>query len=277
VKFLANPLVMRTLLLLFAAGSAFIIGIFVIRRMRRDFVEESAPAEGAGSSERFPLQMLQAVIQQLKQQKYELQNRHDAERRKAKASEQLSAAVLSHVSSGVVFFSPNGLVRQTNAAAKEILGFASPVGMSASQLFREAELMPSSGGEQTSVAEVVQASLRERTPFRCLQTQYRTPAGEQRALTIIVTAVHGEGGEMLGAACLLNDRTTMSQLLQQQELRGEISAEMALELKNSLTTISDCARRLAGDRDAEAARLAEDIATEAAHLEHTVGGFLASG
>ena len=36
------------------------------------------------------------------------------ERRRAKTSENISAAVLSNLSSGVVFFTPNGLVRQAN-------------------------------------------------------------------------------------------------------------------------------------------------------------------
>jgi signal transduction histidine kinase len=55
-----------------------------------------------------------------------------------------------------------------------------------------------------------------------------------------------------------------------------MSAEMALELRNSLTTISGYAQQLAASRDADLARqLAADIAAEAAHLGRTIGGFLA--
>jgi len=58
-------------------------------------------------------------------------------------------------------------------------------------------------------------------------------------------------------------------------LQGEISAEMALELRTSLTTISGYAQQLAGSRDPELARqLAADIAAEAARLNRTIGGFL---
>ena len=90
--------------------------------------------------------MYHAVIQQLKQQKHELQSLQLVERRRAKTSENISAAVLSNLSSGVLFFTPNGLVRQANASAKRILGFASPVGMSAAEIFREAELISASDG-----------------------------------------------------------------------------------------------------------------------------------
>ena len=61
------------------------------------------------------------------------------ERRRAKTSENISAAVLSNLVERVMFLTPNGLVRQANAAAQQILGFASPVGMTAAQIFREAE------------------------------------------------------------------------------------------------------------------------------------------
>jgi signal transduction histidine kinase len=55
-----------------------------------------------------------------------------------------------------------------------------------------------------------------------------------------------------------------------------MSAEMALALRTSLTTISGYAQQLAASRDAELARqLATDIASEAAHLDRTIGGFLA--
>jgi signal transduction histidine kinase len=132
------------------------------------------------------------------------------------------------------------------------------------------------GGSFKNVAEAIQASLREKTPYRRLSARYFTPARQERALDITVTAVHAPDGEVLGAACLINDQTEIAQIRRQQELRGEMSAEMALELRNSLATISGYAQQLAASRDQELARqLAADIAAEAAHLGRTIGGFLA--
>jgi PAS domain S-box-containing protein len=277
VRLVTNPLMLRTVLVFVAAGLAFMMGLLLMRRMRRSITEEASLADAPSAPESFPLHTYHAVIQQLKQQKHELQSLQLLERRRAKTSENISAAVLSNLSCGVLFFTANGLVRQTNSSAKQILGFASPAGMSAAQIFRGAELISASDGAYATLAEAVEASLREKTRFRRMEARYRTPAGEERTLDIAVSSVHAPDSEVLGAACLINDRTEMAQIRRQQELRGEMSAEMALELRNSLTTISGYAQQLAASRDPELARqLAADIAAESAHLDRTIGGFLAS-
>jgi signal transduction histidine kinase len=75
---------------------------------------------------------------------------------------------------------------------------------------------------------------------------------------------------------LIADQTELARVRQQQAMRGEMSAEMALELRNSLATIADCANRLSAAPDEQSLqRLASDIAAETAHLNHTIGGFLA--
>jgi PAS domain S-box-containing protein len=268
---------LRMALVFVAAGFAFVTGLLLMRRMRRSLSEEASFPDPPSASESFPLHTYHAVIQQLKQQKHELQSLQLVERRRAKTSEKISAAVLSNLSCGVLFFTSNGLVRQANSSAKQILGFASPAGMSAAEIFREAELTSASDGAYSNLAEAVNVSLHEKTRFQRLEARYRTPAGEERALDITVSSVHAPDSEVLGAACLINDRTEMAEIRRQQELRGEMSAEMALGLRNSLTTIAGYAQQLAASRDPELARqLAADIAAEAAHLDRTIGGFLAS-
>jgi len=293
VKLLTNPIVLRMALIFVAGSFAFVVGLLLIKRMRRSISDEASfsDASASSASESFPLHTYHAVIQQLKQQKHELQSLQVAERRRARTSENISAAVLANLSSGVLFFTPNGLVRQANASAKQILGFASPTGMSASEIFREAELISSSQTTYANLAEAVNAGLREKTRFQRLEARYRTPAGEERALDITISPVHapdseapgaagpgmaGQGVAGLGVACLINDRTEVTEIRRQEELRGEMSAEMALGLRNSLTSIAGYAQQLAASREPELARqLASDIAVEAAHLDRTIGGFLA--
>jgi PAS domain S-box-containing protein len=273
VKLLSNPVLMRMALVLVAAAVAFIMGTLLMRRMRRSLTDEASLTDESSSSDKFPLHTYHAVIQQLKQQKHELLSEQQMERRRAKTSENISAAVLSNLSSGVMFFTPNGLIRQANTAAKQILGFASPIGMSTAEVFRGASLLP---GSQTNLAETVQACLRETTASCRLEARYVTPTGQERILDITVTPVYAPNGEVLGAACLINDQTEIAEIRRQQELRGDMSAEMALELRNSLATISGYAQQLAASRDPELARqLAADIAAESAHLGRTIGGFLA--
>jgi PAS domain-containing protein len=276
LKLLANPIVLRMVLGAFAAGLAFLIGTIMIRRMRRRISEEASFTPEAASAEGFPLHTYHAVIQQLKQQKHQLQSEQQVERRRAKTSENISAAVLSNLSSGVMFFTPDGLLRQANASARRILGFASPLGLKVAQVFRDATALPASGGPAENVADAIASSLRENLPFLRLAAQYVTPVGQQRTLEITVSAVYAPGGEALGSACLINDLSEMAQIRRQQELRREISAEMALGLRNSLSTISDYAQQIVDNQDQErSCRLAADIAAEAAQLDHTIGSFLA--
>jgi PAS domain S-box-containing protein len=273
MKLLTNPIFLRMAAVFFTAVFAFVAALLVMRRLRKGLIDEDFSLDTPRESDSLPLHTYHAVIQQLKQQKHELQSMQQSERRRAKTSESISAAMLSNLPCGVVFFTANGLIRQANSSAKNILGFASLVGMSAAELFRDADLL---GSSRTKLAEAVQAALREKSPYRRLEAEYVTPRGEERELEITVSSLHGPDGEALGAACLINDRTEFLQIRRQQELRGEMSAEMALELRTSLTTISGYAQQLAASRDPELARqLASDIAAEAAHLDRTIGGFLA--
>ncbi|MGH9511868.1 MAG: PAS domain-containing protein [Terriglobales bacterium] len=274
MRLLTNPIVLRMAIGLVLAGFTLVLGFVIIRAIRRGLLAGVPDAGDFSSPESLPLHTYSAVIQQLKQQKHELQSSQQSERRRAKTSENISAAVLSNLSSGVIFFTPNGLVRQANAAAKQILGFASPAGMTATEIFRQARLNSPSGF--AALAEAVESSLRDKAPSARLNAQYQTPAGEQRILEVTVNPVQSPSGDLLGCACLVNDQTEMATIRKHEELRNEISAEMALELRNSLNTISGYARQLGIGNDPDLTlRVAGDIVSEASHLDHTIGGFLA--
>jgi nitrogen fixation/metabolism regulation signal transduction histidine kinase len=272
VKVLSNPIVLRMLLLLFASGFLFFMAVLMIRRMRRS-LGENVPA--APSLDQLPMHMYTAVIQQLKQQKHELQTQQQAEHRRARTSENLSAAILSNLSSGVLFFGVNGLVKQANQSAKRILGIASPAGMNAEQIFREASLVCREQGV-TSPGEAIQRVLASGTALKRAEMYYVTPGGEARSIELTVSGVKSLEGGMLGIACLLEDQSAVEDLRREMELHGELSAEMALSLRNSLVTISGYAQQLASNRDPGLAQqLASDIAEEASQLDRTIGGFLA--
>jgi nitrogen fixation/metabolism regulation signal transduction histidine kinase len=253
---------------------AFWIATILLRRMRRVLTEESFAIAAAPELERLPMHTYNAVIQQLKQQKHELLSLQQVERRRAKTSENISAAVLSNLSSGVLFLDANGLVRTANAAAKSILGFASPVGLSVREIFRDARF--SSAWSRQTLAEAVRSSLRAASASRTAEADYVTPGGEPRILEFTISPVFTPSGETLGSACLFTDKTEFASIQRQQELRGEMSGEMALALRNSLATISSYAQQLAVSRDLKSVQqLAVDIVSEAADLDHRIGGFLA--
>lgn len=275
MKVLSNPTVLRMVFALFVSGFACVMGIVLLRRLRHTLTEGGALEDARPEPEQFPMHAYNAVIQQLKQQKHELASAQQAERRRAKTSENISAAVLSRLPSGVMFFAANGLVRQANTAARQILGFGTLAGMSADEIFRGTTLAPADGLPST-LTEAIQAALHGDVLARGLQAHYITPVGLHRILEITMTPVFAPAGDTLGAACLINDKTEMAEIQQAQEVRGEVSAEMALALRTSVATISGYARQLAAGSDPkQTQRMAEDIILEAAQLDRTIGGFLA--
>ena len=284
VRLLANPLVLRAAFVMFVGGGAFLFAVWFMRSLRRRITAE-ADLESAATPtlETLPLHLYNTVIQQLKQQKHELQVQTLTEQRRARTSENLSQTVLSNLPSGVLVFGLNGLVKQANPAAREILGFHSLAGMSADDIFRDAAVcsphaVDSDGPPDLSgrLAEEVHSVLREGSKHRQLEADYATPAGEKLHIAVTVSAVSAVDGSLLGAACLISDRSEFEQIRRQQQLHGEISAEMALELRTSLTTIAGYAQQLARNRDPDLApQLAADIAGEAASLDRRIGGFLA--
>jgi nitrogen fixation/metabolism regulation signal transduction histidine kinase len=285
VRALANPVMMRAILVLVCAMSAFLLGLLFIRALRKNIAEESDVSGGGPVSlETLPLHLYNTVIQQLKQQKHELQVQSQTEQHRARTSETFSQAVLSNLSCGVLVFGPNGLVKTSNPAAKAILGFASATGMGPEDIFRGAFVRSSrlasssvlaEESECVLLADEISAVLREGSQRREVEAEYETPAGKKRFLAVRVSAVPAVDGGLLGVACVINDRTEVEEIHRQQELQGEISAEMALQLRTSLTTISGYAQQLANSRDPELAKqLATDIAHESAQLDHSLGGFL---
>ena len=104
---------------------AFAVGWFWIRRTRKALLDESAdvaPRRNAEPGPEFAAATVQAVIARLKEQEKELERLRKAEYSRAQTSENISAAVLSNLASGVLLFGPAGLVRQANQAARGILG-----------------------------------------------------------------------------------------------------------------------------------------------------------
>jgi PAS domain-containing protein len=287
VTLFANPLVLRAMLVLLAAGGGFVLAIWLMRSIRRNIAAESDLDSGpAPKLEALPLHLYNTVIQQLKQQKHELQVQTLAEQRRARTTENFSQAVLSNLSSGVLVFGLNGLVKQANPSAKEILGFSSPSGMSVEDIFRGASVCSANsssgdlsfagvGDNSGPLTEEVNAVLREGSQCRQIEADYTAPAGNKLRIAVTVSPVPAVDGSLLGAACLISDRSEFERIRRQQQLHGEISAEMALELRTSLATIAGYAQQLARNRDPELSpELAADIAAEAARLDRHIGGFL---
>ncbi len=290
MSIITNPVFLRAAVVLLLSGSAFLLGLILIRKLRKSILEErSFSATPNPTLDTLPLHLYNTVIQQLKQQKHELQVQSVAEQQRARTSDNFSQAVLSNLSCGVLVFGANGLVKTSNPAAKSILGFASTTGMGVDDIFRGAVVNSGRSDaargfvhptnpeldETVSVADEVRSVLHQGSKRRQVDAEYETPAGERRFIEVTSSPVPSADGSLLGVACLINDLSELERIRRQQALHGEISAEMALQLRTSLTTISGYAQQLANSRDPELAmQIANDIAQEATNLDRSIGGFL---
>jgi PAS domain-containing protein len=283
---------LRAAVVFFFSAFAFLLGLVFIRKLRTTISEEADVSTGpAPSLDALPMHVYNTVIQELKQQKNELQVQSRAEQNRAHISDTLNQAVLLNLPCGVIVFGTNGLVKTTNPAAKEILGFGSTAGMSADDIFRGAVVrsvqstLPGASPDQDPeesviVADEVGAVLHGGSNRSPVEAEYETPAGEERYIAVRVSPVpaqlSSEDGSLLGVACFIEDRSELERMRHQQELQGEASAEMAVQLRTSLATITGYAQQLANSRDPEMAKqLAADIANVTAQLDHTIGSFLA--
>lgn len=270
MRLLANPLVIRMGLALLVSMAVFVVGILVIRALRHGLVENESLPEPLGSPEDATY-AYSAVIQKLKQQKFELQNEHAAQQRRAKTSEQITASVIANLPCGVLFIGPNGLVKQANAAARQLLGFASPLGMSPDAIFRNTMVaLPNS--EPARLADEVANCLRNRVRST-VQSSYETASGEQRSLSFTLVPITLD--ETSALACLVSDETALAHSRREKLLQSEFLAELALQIRASASVIRDCTQRLGAPDQQNLSTLAGDIAAESDRIEKLVGDFVA--
>lgn len=236
MKILANPIILRAAVVLFCSTFAFMFALIMMRLLRKSITEEAEiSSEGTPTLETLPLHVFNTVIHQLKQQKQELQVEAQADQNRARNNETLSHAVISNLSCGVLIFGTNGLVRTSNPAAKTILGFVSPTGMSAEDIFRGAVISrplvgdanasdlsaDGSANETVCVADEISAALRPGGRSRQVEAEYETPANEKRFLAVTVSPVSAEDGSLLGVACVIDDRSELELIRTGQAMRRE--------------------------------------------------------
>jgi PAS domain-containing protein len=253
--------------------------VLFIRNLRREIVADTSTEPVRSDQSSFALETYQSVIHRLKQQESELKELRRVESDRARTSENISAVLLANLSSGVVLFSPTQLVQQANPAARMLLGYGSPVGLHARELFRTVSSLglhsDETKGIPSSMADVLENVISQRCTYRGLQADYTTPSGERRLLEFTLSPV-GLGGNATGAACLINDLTEIRHL--EQQLRGdgipdtEMPANIARQYKASLAAIAGYARKLATEPDPRVNKeLASKIVEQVESLQRETG------
>jgi signal transduction histidine kinase len=286
MSILSNPVLMRAAFGFFLTVAIVFMGMWLIRKARPTH-DESGGEFSKGASPESPLfavETYNGVIRKLKDQEQELQKLRQEASARASASENISTAVLTNLTSGVVFFGVSSLVQQANKAAREILGYSSPVGLHARDLFKGVVTLRRETGESYSspdpLLEALELCMTQGIPYRRMELEFVTPSSEARVLGVTFSPVKSQSGAPLGVACLVSDLTEITSLSRQIRVRdnlaslGEMSAGIAHEFKNSLATISGYAQMLSTSPDETAKDFGQRITTETASLNRIVTDFL---
>src|SRR4051812_35361434 len=253
-----------------ALGVVAIVALaFGLRLLRQSLLDDGATqsSKNAGKSSEFDVTLatFQSVIQQFKAQGQELERLRQQDKQRASTTENISEAVISNLTSGVVLFSPVGLVQQANPAAKKILGYASPYSLHARDIFRGATAIRPAIQENT-LPQILDRAAKTREAVHRLEVDYTTPAGETRVLGITISPVQDRGGALLGTACLVSDLTEMSNMAQQVRLQdnmaslGEMSAGDPHQFKKFLATNSGYSPMVGAGPHQETREIAPKIA-----------------
>ncbi len=206
MSYFTNPSTVRIMFLV--GGLLFVVCfvalIYVLLRFRRGIAGE------AESQARHPLlspdglafAAFQQTIAELKQRQQELESKARAETERAKSAESLTRSLLDNLSTPAIAFNRVGLVKQANPAARNLFGYASPVGLSLDNLFGTSSFVPPQTDEATavSVPEIVEDALRGSTPLRNLRIACRGRTAVQTLFDMTILPEIGGGLVLLSPA-----------------------------------------------------------------------------
>src|SRR5437899_5688465 len=250
--------------------------VFLMRRSfrsRRDEQKEEFKASGPGTENpsAFMAASMQGVIQQLREQEKELERLHKIEKERAEQTERLSEEVTRNMPAGLLVVNATGIISTSNPAAEQVLGIRG-LGFR-----RYSEAL----GKSSDLTRLIGECLSTGTIFRREEVEHVPPAGDTRHLGVTISPIRPGEGKISGAICLLTDLTELAALQQRMRLKenlaalGELSAGIAHEFKNALTTISGYAQMIRSESsEAEALDYAERILEQTRNITNVVTEFL---
>jgi PAS domain S-box-containing protein len=213
-------------------------------------------------------------ITTLRSQEDELKRLHGLEKTRADDLERVTAALTRSLTSGLIAADAQGVVVDVNAAGREILGIdaAAPAG---GRALRELVPLP-------HFAQALAEAFAEQQPVTRLEVE-DLRNGEAVIIGLTTVPLRNEEDEFLGLLALFTDLTPIRSLeTRVQEMQtlaqlGEISAGIAHELRNSVSTILGYMKlaRRGGDVGEAAATRLQSAEKEAALLLQAIERLLA--
>jgi signal transduction histidine kinase len=181
------------------------------------------------------IETFRSSIATLKAQEEELKRLHEIEKTRADDLERVTAALTRSLTSGLLAADANGNLVDVNAAGREILGVDQGLAVAGRAI---EDVVP-----LAAVSAALRRGFAARTPLTRVEIEDTQPNGDSVAIGLTTVPLRNESDTFLGYLALFTDLTPIRSLeARVQEMTtlaqlGEISAGIAHELRNSVTTI----------------------------------------
>jgi PAS domain S-box-containing protein len=209
-----------------------------ITRPIEDMLEQARELGGRGSGQdetAYLIDTFRHSIATLKSQEEELKRLHELEKTRADDLERVTAALTHSLTSGLLAADAEGRLVDINAAGREILGVGAAEAVAGRTIDDVVPL--------AAFSAAVGRACEERTPLSRIEIDDVQPDGEAVIIGLTTVPLRNQSGAFLGFLALFTDLTPIRSLeARVQEMTtlaqlGEISAGIAHELRNSVTTI----------------------------------------
>jgi signal transduction histidine kinase len=247
---------------------AALVAVLVFAMLRFAVAARGARrASSAGQGELFAAEALQEALRRLRAQERDLEAR-------AEASERLSEELVAGIGSGLMLVGHDGIVRLVNPAGRRLLRL-DVAGQAAGQYEQLLAAVP-------LLAAAVGECLSEQRPIvrRTIDVREAALAGVTH-LGVTVSPVFSTTQGLQAVVCVFSDLTAVVAVEEQHRVKeglarlGELTAGLAHEFRNGLSTIHGYARMLNADAlPRNQAACVEGIRQETQALGEVVTNFL---
>jgi len=279
IPFLSAPgMAFASVALAFLLGSAIGLALLLRKHLHAGSVPAKSGATGVrvntDNPQAFAAASMQGVIEKLRAQEREMARLHMLAQDRAQESERLTEEVTRNMPTGLLLVSATGAISTANPAAEEALSQQSIRYRSYKEIL----------GEDSELAQMLAACLRDGRMFRRSEVEHHTREGDIRYLGVTISPIYRSkrptgatpgkqavdapapaDGRVTGALCLMSDLTQLAALQRQIRWKenlaslGEMAAGIAHEFKNALATISGYAQMIRSQLPAGETRDSADL------------------
>jgi hypothetical protein len=189
----------------FALFMIVAMATIVIMYLRKELVSISRNDKNKRTSmdNAFVLAGYDTVVKKVKEQEREIERLRKSEKDSKASAGRLTDSLLQAMNAGFVQFNQLAIICSADVRSRALLGYASPTGMHARDIFKG--ITTTTSIDTLIIVNAVQNAAKAGSNSNTFYAIYCTPSGEQKKLHITVFPLSGNTLEASGAGCILTE------------------------------------------------------------------------